>query len=259
MADGNSPGHLSCNSNFQSFSNEWWIHAQLFTELEYHQIRQLSMLSTTNLPGQCSNFLVFMLKHAWSIPPMIILSLYLMILCTRHAIKRPPAKQKSPMMRCLLICSLQAFILSTARQFKCQLEVESLRSMTPNRVFTSNHGKTCRSLGVSNMASGSSVEVIRKSTWARPSKTLPGHYKLPTSSNRLHLTSDGNVHLFMKRWPMVSSLNSTSHINSLQQLCVGIANAGGICHSFLNCHLGVLTLAIVHLLKDNIRPQTSDF
>ena len=78
--------------------------------------------------------------------------------------KKPPAKQKSPMMRYLLICSLQAFILSTGRQFKCQLEVESLRSMTPNRVFTSNHGKTCRSLGVSNMASGSSVEVIRKST-----------------------------------------------------------------------------------------------
>lgn len=32
--------------------------------------------------------------------------------------KKPPAKQKSPMMRCLFICSLHPFILSTARQFK---------------------------------------------------------------------------------------------------------------------------------------------
>ena len=143
---------------------------------------------------------------------------------------------------------------------RCQLEVESLRSMTPNRVFTSNHGKTCRSLGVSNMASGSSVEVIRKSTWARCIQN-PSRSWLQASNIFQQTTSDicQNVHLFMKRWPMVSSLNSTSHINSLQQLCVGIANAGGIGHSFLNCHLGVLTLAIVHLLKDNIRPQTSDF
>ena len=158
-------------------------------ELEYQQIHQLSMLSTTNLPGQCSNFLVVMLKHAWSIPPMIILSLYLMILCTRHAIK---SHRQSKSLRWWDVCSFVLYILSfwaLRGSSRCQLEVESLRSMTPNRVFTSNHGKTCRSLGVSNMASGSSVEVIRKSTWARPSKTLPGHYKLPTSSNR-HLTSD---------------------------------------------------------------------
>ena len=54
---------------------------------------------------------------------------------------------------------------------------------------------------------------------------------------------------------MVCSLNGTAHVNPLQQLCIGIADAGGICHGFFDSHLGVLPLAVIHLLKDNVGPR----
>ena len=184
-------------------------------ELEYQQIHQLSMLSTTNLPGQCSNFLVFMLKHAWSISPISFLSLYLMIWCTGHAIKSRR--------QCL-----HAFILSTF--------LGSQQVSPWSRILTLDDSKS--------------------RVHFHPWEHVPV-FGCVKHGQWIIRGGDQKKHLFMKRWPMVSSLNSTAHINSLQQLCVGIPNAGGICHSFLNCHLGILTLAIVHLLKDNIRPQTS--
>ena len=54
---------------------------------------------------------------------------------------------------------------------------------------------------------------------------------------------------------MVCSLNGTAHVNPLQQLCIGIADASGICHGFFDSHLGVLPLAVIHLLKDNVGPR----
>ena len=56
---------------------------------------------------------------------------------------------------------------------------------------------------------------------------------------------------------MVGSLNGTLHVHSFQQLSIGVSNARGIGHRFLHSHLGILPLAVVHLLKDDIGPQIS--